>query len=146
VHPDSGPFPGSPVFALRLLYECANDVSADFSNIPKGPLGELDIDDVHSEEWGLTHAADHFASVEVEIPGSNALDEREARRRVASALVSAGLRPDERRWQPAFDAQWRHLWSEVEALPRARYRIVATDPKWVAHLKVGDRWRSAAWD
>lgn len=145
VHPDSGRFLASPVFALRLLYEHASDVSTDFQFIPKGPLGELDIDDVHSEDWAALHAQDHIALVQVEVPGSDALDERAARRRVASDLVKAGLRPDEKRWQEAFDAQWRHLWRDIDALPCAHYRIRATDPKWVAHLKVGDCWRSAAW-
>lgn len=146
VHPDSGRFKASAPFVLRLLYEHANDVAPDLSYIPKGPLGALDIDEVHSEEWVTLQAPNYIAEVRVELRDSDAMDEREARRKVASTLVSAGLRQDEKRWKPAFEAEWRRLWSDVGALPRARYRVTATDSKWLAHLAVGDRWRSAAWD
>lgn len=144
-HPDAGPFPRSPVFALRVLHEDSQAVGDDFEDIPKGPLGELSGDDVRDEDWAAEHVASYVRSVEVRVEGPAFMDDKTARQRVAQTLLGAGLSPGEARWEAAFDAEWRRFWSEPAGLPLAIYKVEMTDPKWLAHLEVGARWRSAAW-
>lgn len=143
-HPDAGPFPRSPVFALRVLHEDSQAVGPAFEDIPKGPLGELSGDDVRDEAWAAAHANDYIAHVDLTATGPAAMTDKIARQQVTQTLLAAGLNANDAGWQAAFDAEWRRLWSSSE-LPYATYRITTTDPKWLTHLSVGQRWRSAAW-
>jgi hypothetical protein len=144
-HPDAGPFPRSPVFALRVLFEDSQALGDDFEDVPKGPLGELSGDDVRDEDWAAAHAGEFIAALEVTTQGPAQVDDGFARQRVTQILRSAGLHPEEPRWEEAFDAEWRRFWKDPAVLPYAVYRITATDAKCLAHLMVGARWGSAAW-
>ena len=69
VHPDAGPFRTDSTFALRLLFEPAQEFDDDFEVVGTGPLGHAATEDeVLTEKWAEQNAGRFVASVRVEEP------------------------------------------------------------------------------
>lgn len=146
IHPDSGDFPDTKEFALRLLYDESFEYGAGPGRVPRGPLGRaLSVDEV-SDRAFLARNVGRFVLSAAVVGRRNApLDLEKTRRSIDDELLARGLRPeDERAWKSAWEDEWIKFWSRTELLPSATYDIEVTHADWLAHLSPGQRWESAA--
>lgn len=117
IHPDVGDFPRYPSTGLMILWE---------AGAPKDPIRVALGND-------LQKFMDRFL-------GGIGMGKRsdDWKAFVKSVAISAHKNfPPSR----AFESG-----DESAPAPEATYRIEATDPKWVKHIKVGKTWTSSAYD
>ncbi|WP_437727117.1 hypothetical protein [Sorangium sp. So ce861] len=147
IHPDSGPFVASKVFALRLLYDEAYGYRPGLVREARGPLGQaIALEHTMDAAHMATHVDRFIERVEVQGAGEPPLDLESARAQVDRDLLSRGIRREEETaWNDAWDNAWRAFWRDGERLPTATYRITVSEPRWLAHLAVGQTWESAAY-
>lgn len=144
-HPDAGAFPDSHAFALRLLHEQAWSFDDSFSYRGDAPLGEnVDNKQVYDEAWLAANVHRFIAGVTSE-GDAGTIDERAAVRATADRLGLSTdldeLSDDER---ARFDEAYEAFWQDPTAMPARTYRITVTEPRFLAHLKPGTTWSSAA--
>jgi hypothetical protein len=145
-HPDAGPFPESPGFALRLLHEQAWELDASGAYKATSPLGKAsDSKQVHDEGWIAANAGRFVAAIATEGAASEALDEDAAVRLVADQLGMGDIDGLSEADRAKFDAAYEKLWRDPAKMPARRYRITVADPAFVSHLAPGATWASAAY-
>jgi hypothetical protein len=107
-------------FALMLLYDPIVDGSVE--GAPLG--GALRFDDAMDADWLYEHLDDYIEYA--------VLDD------VKNQPVTVDLE--------AMSAKQRRTFYQSKRAPSARFEIVATQPAWLAHLREGMAWDSAAFD
>lgn len=113
-------FYASKSFALMLLYDPI--VS---ERVTDAPLAEhVTFDDTLDAAWVNAHGDDYIRSTRL-------FDVKNHPRTVDLSALSA--------------KQQREFWKSNRA-PQASLEVVVTDPRWLAHLKAGDQWETAAYD
>jgi hypothetical protein len=148
-HPDSGEFDESKRFAFRLLYDEAFEYEPPPSSArtARGPLGEeIHLDQTFDDRF-LDQNVDRFiVALEVTDARNGPVDEQAVRASIDRELLDLGVRRDDREaWDNAWSEHWTDFWNDPLRTPTATYKIEVTDPRWIAHLKVGQRWDSAAY-
>lgn len=107
-------------FALMLLYDpIINKIVSD------APLGrEVSFDETMNAEWLYDHVDDYIQSAVLE--------------EVRNQPVTADLQ--------AMSPKQRRDFFRSSRAPSARFEITVTQPEWLAHLRKGMEWDSAAFD
>lgn len=147
VHPDAGPFASTRQFALRLLHEQALGFNEDFQNVALGPLGDaISEDQVYDEDWMGGEAKNYVPEVSLIESSGPALSEPE----VMNMLLKKIFPHQDPKFLSPADLQkvekaYSEFWSQEDQLPWATYLIRVSDPRWIAHLKKGQSWNSAAY-
>ncbi|MFN8286723.1 MAG: pentapeptide repeat-containing protein [Chitinophagales bacterium] len=145
-HPDAGAFPEDPTFALCLLTQEAYGFDSKYNYIPTSALGEQIPHDRSYQPHDLEERVKEFIVKTTIYETQNCpFDEYEAHRRTDEEVVALGFTKDSQEWENAWQDKWRDFWSNPNNLPSAKYRIWVTDPKWIAHLTVGQSFDSAAY-
>jgi hypothetical protein len=146
IHPDSGDFPETKEFALRLLYDESFEYGPALTRVPLGPLGAaLSVEEVNDRGFLARNVGRFVLSVAVVERRNAPLDLEETRRLIDEELSARGLRPEDgRAWKSAWEDEWKEFWSRTERLPSATYDITVTDADWLAHLSASRKWESAA--
>lgn len=145
-HPDAGPFPEDPVFALCLLTQEAYGFDNNYNYIPKSPLAEQIPHDRSYQPHDLAARVNEFVKRTVVFETRNCpFDEYEAHRKMDEQVLALGIAKDSEGWEDAWQDKWRDFWANPDNLPNAKYRVWVTDPKWLVHLTVGQAFDSAAY-
>jgi hypothetical protein len=141
---DSGPFETNNRFVLRILFDQATE-SRNYKIVPVGPLGEvIDEDKIFDDEWLDEHASEFIKSVEVSNVVNGDVSRASSQAKIEAALIADGKKKDEAGWKELVGERMKAFWAEPKNLPSAVYTIHVTDEKWLAHLKPGQKWGSAA--
>ena len=122
IHPDAGPVSTGPCFALMLLYDPIDEYNyGDEDRVKDSPLAqEMDLDGYLNPEVIKSQALGFISTTE---------------------LVREHHHPP-----PAWgDPSYQELWDSDER-PEATLRITPTHPAWIAHLREGMSWETAAYD
>ena len=144
-HPDAGPFPEDPVFALCLLTGEAYKFDANWNRIPGCPLGMAIPFEKSYQPLDIAPRVDEFVNRVLIYEAHNLpWDGEAALERVDQEVLNLGIERNSEEWKDAWQDQWRRFWKDKNNLPRAIYRIWATDPKWLQHLSTGLTYDSAA--
>lgn len=136
IHPDAGSIPSSKVFALRLLADMVPD-----------RLNREEGDQAYWDEALMARKAEQvIASVEISELRNVPFAEEAAKRRVESGLRATGLSPnDEAAWRSAYSRAWHDLWSDPGQVPSATFSIRLTERSWLAGIRPGAKWETAAY-
>lgn len=147
IHPDSGEFSDSRVFAFRLIYDPAYRYGPGLVRQATGPLGEAVSLEQTFDDAFLGARVDRFiAHVTVSDVRNAPLDVEALRADIDRELSARGVRRDDgAAWSNAWQDLWDAFWDDPARLPAATYEIEVTEPRWIAHLAPGDRWESAAY-
>lgn len=144
VHPDAGPFPDEKPFVVRLLYEPSYELQ-DGKHVALGPLGEaISENEIYGEDRMNQIAGNFVAEVRISDVTHEGFTAEGAQAGVEARLIAEGVTRDSSAWAEKLDERWRAFWADLENMPTAVYTLRMTDPKWIAHLAQGQRWRSAA--
>ena len=135
VHPDAGAMPESKGFALGLLLDGGDDA----------PIREPFGDEWYEVEGQESRAEEFIESVRIYELRNAPFDEKGAHAKVDAVLVARGLTKGGEGWDDAWQDEWREWWSAPNGPPRAIYRIVVKDPRWVEHLEPGKTFDSAGY-
>jgi hypothetical protein len=121
IHPDAGPPNASFVFVFCLIVDpCIGFEFNSDESVQRSPLArEVSLDDYLDSELLKSNARGFVARVEV-------------------VSRDAGSPP------PSDRSAWRSYWREGDR-PAVQLRVTATDPAWLAHLRTGMRYATAAW-
>lgn len=113
-------FPSGPSFALMLLYDpIINEVVRD------APLAaKVTFDDTLCVEWLDMHVDEYIRATSLD--------------QVRNQPIAADLE----RMSPK---QARDFFKSAKA-PSARFSVTVTRPEWIAHLRKGMEWNTAAYD
>jgi hypothetical protein len=142
---DEGPFKPAKELVLRMLYEPSVELNDECEMVALGPIGSaLDDGKVFSETYLPKHAHEFIASVEVSNIVNGDLTPKSVRAKVESALLAEGHTRGESEWDELVEERSRAFWADPRNTPTAVYTIRVTDEKWIAHLKVGQKWGSGA--
>ena len=107
-------------FALMLLYDPIVD-----EKVSDAPLGrEVSFDETMNREWLFDHVDEYIQSAVLE--------------EVRNQPVTADLK--------AMSPKQRRDFYRSNRAPSARFEIIVTQPEWLAHLRKGMEWDSAAFD
>jgi hypothetical protein len=114
--------------------------------LPTGPLGEA-VDRSAAGDWDfLVQNARRFVrSVEKLDAAHEPFDEAATRLLIDREVEAAGLRRDTPEWEPRWIEAWRLFWKNPSRPPHATLRVAVTAPRWLEHLRPGQRWDSAAY-
>jgi uncharacterized protein YjbI with pentapeptide repeats len=146
VHPDAGPFPESPGFALQLLLVPAYGYSSSHRRQAKAPLGrEFGLDEYYDAELVSRRAADYIQSVCIYQAVNVPFVEKKVHAGIDKRVTARGIKKQSPDWDAAWDEEWRAYWADPTRVPSARYRIEVRDPRWVEHLQPGQSFDTAAW-
>ena len=121
VHPDAGPVRPHATFALRLIWDPTDEYSygQEFA-VRHSPLArEMDVDDYLDEAFIDAQAQGFIAQVD---------------------LISEEDHPPPRWDDEDYEAFW-----DSDRRASATIRVKATHPGWLAHLREGMRWETAAY-
>jgi hypothetical protein len=136
MHPDAGEPPASAAFALRLLA----DTDPERLEREAGPGAYWDRAVLDR------YAGRVVAGVSVGGRRNLPFDEEAARRPIERALRERGLDPaDGAAGQDAFLAEWAALWKDPARVPSAVLTVRLADPSWLAGLREGREWETAAY-
>lgn len=147
IHTDADDFTDSKAFALLLLADSAFDLNDDGEYVPNSDLGsDLSPDFYEEDEEKLPKiASKYIASVEVSNVKNSPFDEGAVKQRINQQLKEKGIAKGTQAWEQAFSEQWSAFWSKPGNRPSSTYTIRVTEPRWIAHLKPGKAWESAAY-
>ena len=136
IHPDAGAVPSSKVFVLRLLADMAPE-----------RLGREEGDQAYWDDALMARKAEQvIESVEISELRNFPFDEDAAKRRVEEGLRAKGLSPDDQdAWLSAYGQAWHHLWSDPGLVPSATLTIRLADRSWLAEVRPGTEWETAAY-
>jgi hypothetical protein len=142
---DAGPFEKGNAFVLRMLFEPATELDDDYRKKALGPLGEaLDDDKIYDDDWLAKNGGKFLKSVELTNVVNADVDRASSQAKIEKALVAEGKKKRSKGFDELVNERLRDFWSNPKNLPSAVYVIRATDKKWLAHLKPGMKWNSAA--
>jgi hypothetical protein len=142
---DAGPFETTDAFVLRMLYEPATGLDHKYQPIAFGPLGDaITEDQIYDDDWLAQHGGEFLKSVELTNVVNGDVDRASSQARIEKALVAEGKKRRSKGWDALVLERMKRFWSDPKNLPSAVYVIQATDEKWLAHLKPGQKWNSAA--
>lgn len=146
IHPDSGEFSTAKPFALRLLYDEAYGYGPGSVLQSRGPLGEaVLLDQTFNDAFMAAHVDQYVEQVAAEVHKPR-LDPAALSARIDQEVADRGVRREApEAFAAAREARWKAFWAEPANLPHATYTIDVTDPRWLAHLSVGQAWDSAAY-
>jgi hypothetical protein len=142
---DAGAFETGHAFVLRMLYDEATDLDDDYQRRALGPLGSaITEDQIYDDRWLAAHGPEFIKSVELAnvVNGETSRESSEAF--IEKQLIAEGKKPDDDGWQEQFRERLVKFWRDPKNTPSAVYIIRVTDGKWLAHLKPGQKWDSAA--
>ena len=145
-HPDAGPFPESPGFALQLLLVPAYGYDESYNLQAKGPLGaEFSETEFYDAETVEERADKYISSVRIYKAVNVPFVEKTVHAGIDKRVLARGIKKKSAAWQPAWDDEWRAYWADPTRVPSARYRIEVKDPRWVEHLSPGSIFDTASW-
>jgi hypothetical protein len=142
---DAGPFETGNAFVLRMLYEPATGLDSNYKDTAFGPLGEaIEEDQIYDDDWLAKHGAEFLRSVELADVVNGDVDRASSQARIEKALIAEGKKRRSKGWDELVLERMKRFWSDPKNLPSAVYVIQTTNEKWLAHLKRGQKWNSAA--
>lgn len=145
-HPDAGPFPESPGFALQLLLVPAYGYDESYNLTAKSPLGaEFSETEFYDAETVEERADKYISSVRIYQAVNVPFVEKTVHAGIDKRVLARGIKKKSAAWQPAWDDEWRAYWADPTRVPSARYRIEVKDPRWVEHLSPGLIFDTASW-
>lgn len=145
-HPDAGPFPESPGFALQLLLIPAFGWDSSGNRRAPSPLSsEFSEDNYYDAEECADRAKKFVRSVQVYKASNVPFVEKQVHAGVDKRVIERGIARDSDDWESAWENEWRAYWSDPARVPSATYRISVTAPKWLDHIEPGMRFDSASW-
>ncbi len=120
VHPDVFVLPTTLTFGLQLLVDPVHDwlLGPDLKDSPLAP--EVSVKQILSERWVRANARRFVASLE---------------------LLSSSHYPPPGYDDPLYEDFW-----DGDDRPTGRYRLSATDPKWLVQLTPGMGWETTSYD
>ncbi len=143
---DAGPFETSKTFVLRMLYEPAAELNADYQRVALGPLGDaIDDDKIDSDSWLAAHGDGFIKSVELSNTTNGDVTRDSSQAEIEQELVAEGKAKASSEWDELVHERMVAFWSDPKTRPSTVYTIEATDPKWLSHLTPGQKWGSAAY-
>jgi uncharacterized protein YjbI with pentapeptide repeats len=145
-HPDAGPFPESPGFALQLLLVPAYGYDAAYQRQAKAPLGhEFGLDEYYDAELVSRRASDYIQSVCIYKAVNVPFVEKKVHAGIDKRVMAQGIKKQSPGWDAAWQDEWRAYWADSTRVPYALYRIEVRDPRWIEHLRPGQSFDTAAW-
>lgn len=118
IHPDQEYFYADTVFALRVLWERADEIG-------EAPLTqEMTYEQVFDDDWAWANSERYVAEVDY-------LESRNYPRSVNFTEMT--------------EAEFEAYWQDDESLPQALLIISVTEPRWLQHVQIGDRWEATAY-
>ncbi len=145
-HPDAGPFPESPGFALQLLLIPAFGWDSSGNRRAPSPLSsEWSEDNYYDAEECSDRAKQFVRSVKIYRAVNVPFIEKQVHEGIDKRVLARGIARDSDDWESEWEREWRAYWSDPGRVPSATYRIEVTDPRFLSHIEPGMRFDSASW-
>lgn len=145
-HPDAGAMPEDKQFALSLLLNEAYGYDDKWQRRATSPLGEqFPIDRYWDAEVVAQRQDEFIESVRIYRQVNAPFNEKAAHAAVDRKVLEKGIERDGDDWEDEWTSEWNAWWAADDGPPIATYRIVVTDPRWLAHLTLGQSFDSAAY-
>jgi hypothetical protein len=116
INPEVDSFIEQPYYFLQALYDAAVESKT-------GELLSLNRNDLINREWIIDNA--HLYVEEV-------------------MLTDSKNYPADDSVAELDDASFQKFWKDLDKVPYAEFELIATDPKWISHVKPGMVWGSIA--